>query len=98
MAIKLNLPYYVDTPFGRRQFKTEAEARAFSAELTKTIEDLADKEIALYGMMLFAGIGYLGAKHPDKVAPLVAAFGTVLNSALEGTGKIIEGIGEVVPG
>lgn len=92
--------YYYDSPLlGQRgPFPTEQEARRVAEQELGYYKWISEHEIGIAASMMFGGLMFMSLKHPDKMAGVLQAMTSMITESAKGTGEILKGLGEVIPG
>ena len=91
--------YWYYGVFGKMgPYATSEEAVAKAQWEFDTIRAVGNTELAVASALLFSGVMYMTCRHPEEMKGVLQALTSLVTAGAKGTGEIIKGIGEVIPG
>ena len=79
-------------------YATSEEALAAAQKEYDAIKWISEHEMAIAGSLLFGGVMYMSMKHPAEMSGVLHAMTSLISESVKGTGEVIRGVGEIIPG
>ena len=97
-GFELNLPWVVDTPTGKKYFRTEGEAIEYTNSYIEGLVALGQDLVPIiFGT--FTGLSiYYAVSHPNEAQMTFKAVRDLAEPIINGLTGALRGIGEIIPG